>query len=92
MKIDTNTVVPVTEIMSYLRQDGYLDKVAAAEYLGVSVRTLEGWMDRLPRYRPGGKSLFRKSELDAFMERHREQPTDVDLERVADEAVASILR
>lgn len=87
-----DAVISVREVLNYLREDHYLDKAASAAYLGVGLRTFESWMDQLPRYRPGGKPLFKKSELDAFMERHLERPTDVDLERVADEAVASILR
>ena len=38
------------------------------------------------------KALFKRSELDAFMKRHLEAPADVDLERIADDAVESILR
>ena len=49
-------------------------------------------MDQLPKYRPGGKALFKKSELDAFMKRHLELPIDVDLEKLADEAVAAVMR
>jgi hypothetical protein len=49
-------------------------------------------MDQLPKYRPGGKPLFKKSELDTFMKRHLEQPTDVDVEQLADEAVAAVMR
>jgi hypothetical protein len=64
-----------------------MDKGEAAEYCGVSIRTLEGWKG-LPRYRPSGKTLFRRSEIAAFM-KHLEAPTDV--ERIADEAVMAIL-
>jgi len=49
-------------------------------------------MDQLPKYRPGGKALFKKSELDEFMKRHLELPADVDLERLADDAVAAVMR
>jgi excisionase family DNA binding protein len=90
--IDSHSVVSVRDVLAYLRDDGYLDKAESARYLGVSVRTFEGWMDELPKYRPGGKALFKKSELDDFMKRHLEAPADVDLERIADDAVASILR
>ena len=90
--IDTSAFIQIGEILSYLQKDCYLDKAESAKYLGVGLRTFEGWMDQIPRYRPGGKALFKRSELDAFMKRHEERPSDVDLERIADDAVASILR
>jgi len=92
MTFDDRSLVSVRDILIYLREDRYLDKAESAKYLGVGLRTFEGWMDQIPKYRPGGKALFRKSELDAFMKRHLELPAEVDLERLADEAVAAILR
>jgi excisionase family DNA binding protein len=89
--IDTSAFVQVGEILAYLQTDRYLDKSRAANYLGVGLRTFEGWMDHFPKYRPGGKALFRKSELDAFMKRHQELPNMVDVETLADEAVRKVL-
>jgi excisionase family DNA binding protein len=90
--IDRDKFVQVGEILHYLQTDCYFDKAESAKYLGVGVRTFESWTDQIPRYRPGGKVLFKKSELDEFMKRHQERPPDLDLERIADDAVASILR
>ena len=92
MTFDGCSLVSVRDVLAYIRDDRYLDKADSARYLGVGLRTFEGWMDQLPKYRPGGKALFKKSELDEFMKRHLELPTDVDLERLADEAVAAILK
>jgi len=92
MTFDGCSLVSVRDVLAYIRDDRYLDKADSARYLGVGLRTFEGWMDQLPKYRPGGKALFKKSELDEFMKRHLEAPADVDLERIADEAVAAILR
>jgi excisionase family DNA binding protein len=89
--IDLDKFVQVGDILSYLQTDCYLDKADSAKYLGAGIRTFEGWMDQIPRYRPGGKALFKKSELDAFMKRHLELPTDVDVERLADDAVKAVL-
>jgi len=89
---DDRSLVSVRDVLQYLETDRYMDKRQSAEYCGVSVRTFESWMDQLPKYRPGGKALFKKSELDQFMRRHLEAPTDVDLEKLADEAVAAVLR
>jgi len=89
--LEPNTLISVHEVLRYLDTDRYMNKTESAAYLGVSLRTFEGWMDRLPKYRPGGKALFKKSELDEFMRRHLELPTDVDLERLADEAVKAVM-
>jgi len=47
---------------------------AAAEYLGVSVKTIYRWKDErilsFIQMRPGGKILFEYEELDAFRKRH----------------------
>jgi excisionase family DNA binding protein len=92
MKFDDRSVIHIYEVLRYLETDRYMDKAESAKYLGVGLGTFEGWMDQLPKYRPGGKALFKRSELDEFMKRHLEMPTDVDLERIADDALASILR
>ena len=91
-QIDRNADVSARDVLAYLREDCYLDKGQSAKYLGVSVRCFEGWMDQLPKYRPGGKALFKKSDLDEFMKRHVELPVDLDLKRLADDAVAALLR
>jgi len=90
--LDQEKLISIAEVLDYLQTDSYLDKTHAAAYLGVSVRTFESWMEQIPRYRPGGKSLFKKSELDAFMKRHQELPTDVDVNALADDAVKAVLR
>jgi excisionase family DNA binding protein len=77
-EIDRDKFVRVGEILSYLQTDCYLKKAEASKYLGIGIRTLESWLDRIPHYRPGGKTLFRKSELDQFMASHRELATAVD--------------
>jgi excisionase family DNA binding protein len=90
-EIDRHKFIRIGEVISYLRTDHYMDKAEAAEYLGVGIRTLESWVDRIPHYKPGGKTLFRKSELDAFMKRHQELPNDIDVERLADDAVKAVM-
>jgi excisionase family DNA binding protein len=90
-EIDRNKLIRIGEVISYLQIDCYLDKAESAKYLGIGIRTLESWLTRIPHYRPGGKTLFRKSELDAFMKRHQELPNDVDVAAIADEAVRKVL-
>jgi excisionase family DNA binding protein len=81
--------VDVTEILAYLRQDYYMDKREVSRYLSVSVRTVEGLKD-LPRFRVGSKVLFKRSEVDRWMMKHRETDRE-DLDRVT-EAVKEMLR
>jgi predicted DNA-binding transcriptional regulator AlpA len=69
--------------------DQYLDKRKAAEYLDISVRTLEGHSS-LPRFRLGGKVLYRRSEIDDWMAQHRDQSYD-DICSVVDGVLADVL-
>jgi hypothetical protein len=85
-------LIPLTEVLTYLQSDHYMNRTEAARYCGVSIRTFEGWRDQLPKYRPGGRDLYKRSELDAFMQRHLEQPTDVDLQRLIDDAIQAVTR
>jgi len=72
-------------------RDRYLPKSEAAGYLGMSVSNIEKRLAELPHYKVGVKVLFRKSELDRWMQQHRERPADLDLDRIADEAVRDVL-
>ena len=69
-------VVSVAEVLLYFSQDRYLSKRLAAAYLCLSLRNFESRLDQLPRYRVGSKLLFKKSELDRWMEAHRESNGD----------------
>ena len=83
------TVVSVREVLLYLSQDRYMDKKGAASYLCLSLRNFESRLDQLPRYRVGSKLLFRKSEIDAWMESHRESNGD-SLSSIADGILESL--
>jgi hypothetical protein len=53
---------------------GYLRPVAAAKYLGVSVRTLSNWVNArmVAQIKPSNRvCLFRISDLDAALNRFR---------------------
>ena len=84
-----NGVVSVREVLLYFSQDRYMSKRESAAYLGLSLRNFESRLDQLPRYRVGSKLLFRKSELDAWMEAHRESNGD-SLSNIADEVLESL--
>jgi excisionase family DNA binding protein len=83
--------VSVREILSYLERDRFFDKRQASDYLSLCVRSLEARLNEIPHFRVGARTLFKKSELDQWMERHRENPEAIDLERLADEVVAQVL-
>jgi|SoiMethySBSTD1v2_1073268.scaffolds.fasta_scaffold5691537_1 excisionase family DNA binding protein len=83
--------VSVREILSYLDRDRFFDKRQASDYLSICVRSLEERLKEIPHFRVGAKILFKKSELDVWMERHRENPEAIDLDRLADEVVAEVL-
>ena len=71
---------------------GYMDLKEAAKYCGVSVRVLQRILPTHLRIRISSrKILVKKSEIDLWLQLHREKPEE-DLGRIADEAVASILR
>jgi excisionase family DNA binding protein len=83
--------VSVAEILAYLEQDHYLSKKEAAKHLALSIRTLDKWLHAIPHFRVGKKALFKKSELDKWMEHYRERPQNIDLRALLDESVRQAL-
>ena len=84
-----HTVVSVQEILAYVDRDRYMDKREAAAYTSLSLRNLEARLPEIPHFRVGKKLLFKKSELDRWLEQVREGGAQ-NLERIADEALESI--
>jgi len=82
-------IVSVQEILAYVDSDRYMGKREAAEYTSLSIRTLESRLGEVPHFRVGKKILFKKSELDHWMEKHREGGNH-NLDRIADEAIESL--
>lgn len=58
-------------------REPYVDTDAVAEYLGVSRRTLEVWVQRrrIPFHKVGRLVRFRLSEVDAWIAETTEQAT-----------------
>jgi len=84
-----HTVVSVQEVIAYIDRDRYLDKREAAAYTSLSIRNLEARLDEIPHFRVGKKILFKKSELDRWMEQYREGDSR-NLDLIADEAVKAL--
>jgi excisionase family DNA binding protein len=85
-----------------MKQDG--SKKIGTEWLGlrqvtqyavVSERTVRAWIhvsvDALPAVRVGGKLLVRRSELDAWLGRHRVRPLEtIDLDGIVRDALQAV--
>lgn len=87
--LSEHTVVSVKEVLLHFSQDCYLDKKEAAGYTSLSTRNLEARLSEIPHFRVGKKILFKKSELDHWMESHREGGSN-DLDKIADDAVKTL--
>ena len=72
------SVISAAEILVYLRNDHYLDLKQASEYLSLSERTIREHLKTTPHYRFRRKIIFRKSELDQWMETFRVRDQDLD--------------
>ena len=72
------SMISVAEILVYLRNDYYLDLKQASEYLPLSARTIREHLKTIPHFRCGRKIIFRKSELDQWMETFRVRDQDLD--------------
>lgn len=70
--------------------DCHFNEVQAARYLGRSPRWLQYQLASStppPSFKIGKSRIFRKSELDSWLERFR---AGVDLDRIVDEVMAGI--
>ncbi len=65
------------------------------QYANVSERTVRAWihspLDPLPAAKVRGKILVRKSDFDAYLERHKVKPLgSVDLDAIVEEIVREV--
>ena len=82
----------VDEILHYLQHDRYMPLREAAEYAGMKPRKLREILPPQLRFRVSArKILVKRSELNEFMEKFREQP-QTDLKHLVDEAVEAVIR
>src|SRR5262245_40262796 len=61
-----------------IHEPGYLDVIGSAHYLGIRLRTFESIAKNIPCHRlnAGGKRLYSRADLDAFMRTRREIQED----------------
>jgi excisionase family DNA binding protein len=73
---------------------GWLSLRELTEYASVSERTLRQWLhrstDALPAVRVDGQILVRKSEFDAWLERHRIRPDSIDVGKIVDDVLKGV--
>jgi len=55
----------------------WLTRAEAAQYIGLATKTLDNWRAckdprRPPCYSPGGKIMYKQSDLDAWLEKQKE--------------------
>jgi excisionase family DNA binding protein len=82
--------ISVSEVIRYLQRDSYLPMKQAAEYLGLSPRFLASRKFEIRHYRRGGKILFKRSDLDEWIEQHRREPVQMDLKRLVNQVVEQV--
>jgi hypothetical protein len=71
---------------------GYMPLKAAAQWAGVSVRTIKRWINRgLPRYQAGPRErvLIRPMDIDTFLE--RKQVPQLDIRQLAEETYRELM-
>jgi excisionase family DNA binding protein len=85
-------IVSVAEILHYISEDRSLPLSEAMRYLSLSERSLRKLLPEIKHYRVGSKLLFKKSDLDEWMERHVEASAEMDLSKLADEALKGLLQ
>ena len=68
---------------------GYLSVAEASRYLGRSPRWIRRRLPEIPHYKPpAGQILFKVSDLEAYLERFRVEPSappELDLEQILGE-------
>ncbi len=71
-------MISVREVLVYLETDRFMDLKEAAQYLPLSERTIRQHLNEIPHFRYGKKIIFRRSELDRWMEGFRVRDQDLD--------------
>ncbi len=73
-----SSLISVSEVLSYLQTDRFMDLKEVTEYLPLSERTVREHLKTIPHFRCGRKIIFKKSELDLWMEGFRVRDQDLD--------------
>ncbi len=85
------SLISVREVLPYLEQDRFFNLAEASKYLSMSTRTIRDRLHEIPHRRLGTRLLlFKKSELDTWLEQYREGGKD-ELDELVNETLAKVL-
>ena len=82
--------ISVHEVLAYVQNDRYMTLAQTLEYLPLSERNIRNRLPGIPHYRVGKKLLFKRSELDSWMQNYREEAEGLDISRLAEEALEKL--
>ena len=72
------SLISVREVLAYLETDRFMDLKEVTEYLPLSERTIRKHLKEIPHFKWGNKFIFKRSELDRWMETFRVKDPDLD--------------
>jgi len=82
--------VSVQDVLAYVQSDRYMTLAQTLEYLPLSERNIRERLSEIPHYRVGKRLLFKKSELDFWMQGYREEAEELDIRALAEQALEKI--
>ncbi len=82
--------ISVHEVLAYVQNDRYMTLAQTLEYLPLSERNIRERLSEIPHYRVGKRLLFKKSELDSWMQGYREEAEELDIRALAEQALEKI--
>ena len=82
-------LISVREVLAYLEADRFMDLKEVTQYLPLSERTIREHLNEIPHFRYGKKIIFKRSELNRWMETFRVREPDLDAAmKMAEEMLA----
>ncbi len=82
--------ISVHEVIAYVQSDRYMTLAQTLEYLPLSERNIRKRLREIPHYRVGKRLLFKKSELDVWIQGYREEAEELDIRALAEQALEKI--
>ncbi len=82
--------ISVHEVIAYVQSDRYMTLAQTLEYLPLSERNIRERLSEIPHYRVGKRLLFKKSELDFWMQGYREETEELAIRAIAKQALEKI--
>ena len=83
--------VDVEEILGWLQTDRFMGKKESRQYLGMGEKKFRAQSKLMPKYKVGGIWVFKRSELDEWMEQFRVEATSEDGSELGDEVLMEVV-